>query len=302
MHENTNHEIDLRDLFLTLWESKLLIFTSTTFFLIVAIIYSLSLPNLYLSTAILNPVDQNTTSQTSQSFGGLATLAGLNIPQSLNNKESIAIEKAQSLSFFSDHIMPNIFLPNLMAIKSWDAENNIQYDSSLYNISTQTWLRDSSYPKNLIPSAQESFKVFKKIVQISYEEESGMVKISVKHQSPFIAKKWTELVVTELNNFFRTKDKVETSAAMDYLNTQIAETSYTEIRQVIAALLEQKMQQMTLIESNEYYIFEYLDPPVVMEEKVEPKRSSLSILGAFFGALLGIMISLILSYFTSRRS
>ena len=302
MHENTNHEIDLRDLFLTLWESKLLIFTSTTFFLIVAIIYSLSLPNLYLSTAILNPVDQNTTSQTSQSFGGLATLAGLNIPQSLNNKESIAIEKAQSLSFFSDHIMPNIFLPNLMAIKSWDAKNNIQYDSSLYNISTQTWLRDSSYPKNLIPSAQESFKVFKKIVQISYEEESGMVKISVKHQSPFIAKKWTELVVTELNNFFRTKDKVETSAAMDYLNTQIAETSYTEIRQVIAALLEQKMQQMTLIESNEYYIFEYLDPPVVMEEKFEPKRSSLSILGAFFGALLGIMISLILSYFTSRRS
>ena len=70
-----------------------------------------------------------------------------------------------------------------------------------------------------------------------------------------------------MNDFFRINDKREAQAAMDFLNTQIAQTSYTEIKQVIAQLLQNKMQQLTLIEANDFYVFSYLDPPKVMEKK-----------------------------------
>ncbi len=69
---------------------------------------------------------------------------------------------------------------------------------------------------------------------------------------------------------------------MRFLNQQISETQYTEIRQVIA-LIEQKMQQLTLIEANPNYVFAYIDPPIVMEMKFEPVRSKISILGALLG-------------------
>ena len=87
---------------------------------------------------------------------------------------------------------------------------------------------------------------------------------------------------------------------MDFLNLQMAQTSYTEIKQVIAQLLQQKMQTLTLIEANEFYVFSYLDPPMVMENKIEPTRSSISILGAIFGGMLGILFVIIRHYFTNR--
>ena len=127
------------------------------------------------------------------------------------------------------------------------------------------------------------------------------VTISVKHQSPFVAKAWTELIVDQINYFFRSNDKKEAEASIDFLNAQIAQTSYTEIKQVIAQLLQQKIQQLTLIEANDNYVFAYLDPPIVMEEKIEPSRSSISILGAVLGGMLGIIFVLIRHYFLSRR-
>ena len=84
---------------------------------------------------------------------------------------------------------------------------------------------------------------------------------------------------------------------MNFLNTQMALTSYTEIKQVVAQLLKQKMQQLTLIEANEFYVFSYLDQPAVPKEKIEPTRSSICILGTIFGFMLGVLIVLVRSYF-----
>ena len=73
-----------------------------------------------------------------------------------------AIQKLNTLSFFENNILPNIFLPDLMALESWDRNTNtLNYDESAYNINTNTWVRDYSYPYKQIPSAQESFKEFK---------------------------------------------------------------------------------------------------------------------------------------------
>jgi len=77
----------------------------------------------------------------------------------------------------------------------------------------------------------------------------------------------------------------------------MALTSYTEIKQVVAQLLKQKMQQLTLIEANEFYVFSYLDQPAVPKEKIEPTRSSICILGTIFGFMLGVLIVLVRGYF-----
>ena len=49
-----------------------------------------------------------------------------------------------------------------MAVKSWNSKTNtVAFDDSIYDTSSNTWVRDFSYPKQQIPSAQESFTVFK---------------------------------------------------------------------------------------------------------------------------------------------
>ena len=67
--------------------------------------------------------------------------------------------------------------------------------------------------------------------------QSGFSTLSIKHQSPYIAKEWAELVVNEVNSFYRQKDKTESEKAVNYLNQQISMTSLSEIKQVLAQLL-----------------------------------------------------------------
>ena len=65
--------------------------------------------------------------------------------------------------------------------------------------------------------------------------------------------------------------------------TQIAKTNLAEVKQVLASLLQQEIQKLTLIQASEFYVYEYIDPPVVMEYKSEPKRALICILGLLLG-------------------
>ncbi|MDC1082168.1 Wzz/FepE/Etk N-terminal domain-containing protein [Gammaproteobacteria bacterium] len=288
-------EIDLRKLFDAIWDGKWIIVASATILSIIAVLISISLPNVYKSEALLSPVvSEAVPSGAIRDVGGIASLAGINLQTQPAGNSTKALKKLRTLSFYEDNILPNIFLPDLMALKSWDSKNNkIIYDKNIYNHETQAWSR--------IPSSQKSYKKFKRILGFKKDYETGFITISIRHQSPYIAQEWTNLIVNELNNFFRTNDKREAQAAMDFLNTQMAQTSYTEIKQVIAQLLQNKMQQLTLIEANDFYVFSYLDPPKVMEEKIEPNRRSISILGAVLGILLGILIIIVREFFGIRK-
>ena len=283
-------EIDIKSLFKTIFDSKRLIIISTVLFSLIALIYSLSLSNIYQSTALLSPVDdQSSSSQSLNNIGGLASLAGINISSTSGGNSTKAITKITTLSFFEENILPNIFLPDLMAVRTWDEESNsVIYDSS-YSVQDGKW--------NEIPHPQTSYKEFISRLQVSQDYETKFLTISIKHESPYIAKEWAELVVNEINDFFRAKDKREAESAMKFLNSQMALTNYTEIKQVVAEILKQKMQQLTLIEANEFYVFSYLDQPAVARKKIEPTRSSICILGTIFGFMLGVLIVLVRGYF-----
>lgn len=289
----TEDEIDIKKLLQILWHGKIFIVALTSVFSITAVIYSLMLPNVYQSNGLLSPVDESSSSQAFGNIGGLASLAGIDISSGSGGNIDKSLQKARTFSFFKDNILPNIFLPDLVAMNSWDEENNtIIYDETMFNQETQIWSR--------LPSNQKSHKLFLNITNLK-QNNTGFVTVSVKHRSPYIAQAWAELIVEQLNDFYRTKDKLEAQLAIDFLNTQMLQTRHTEIKQVIAQLIQQKMQQLTLIEANKFYVFSYLDSPLVMEEKIEPNRKSISILGAVLGGLLGILIILIQHYLGYRK-
>ena len=303
---NFDDEIDLRELFHVLLDGKWIIVSLTAFASIVGVIYSLSLPNIYQSKAMLVPVNSSSgISGALGNYSGLVGLAGINLPPGGDEGNSAkAIQKISSLSFFENSILTNIHLPDLMAVKSWNSKiNTLTYDDSIFDTNNNTWIRDFSYPQQQIPSAQESFEVFKtKHLSLSEDKKSGFITLSIKHQSPFIAKQWTELVVNEVNAFYRQKDKSDSEKAVSYLNQQISMTGLSEIKQVIAQLLQEETKKLTLIEANQYYVFDYIDPPAVMEKKSEPKRSLTLILSALLGGMLSILFVLIRHYAFSKKT
>jgi hypothetical protein len=298
-------EIDLQELFYVLSEGKWIIVSLTTFLSIIGVIYSLSLPNLYQSNAILAPVNSSSSiSGALKSYSGLAGIAGISLPSSVDEGNTVkAKQKISSLSFFENNIFPNIHLPDLMAVKSWNSKTNtLTFDDSIYNTNSNVWVRDYSYPQQKIPSAQESFRAFKsKHLILSEDKNSGFITLSIKHQSPFVAKQWVELIVNEVNNFYRQKDKLESEKAVSYLNQQISITGLSEIKEVLATLLQEEIKKLSLVEANMNYVFDYIDPPAVMEKKSEPKRALICILGAILGGMLSVLIVLIRHYAMKQK-
>lgn len=293
-------EINLLELFQILIQEKWKIISLTSLLSFCGIIYSLFLPNIYESRALLVPV--NSSSGISGSLGaysGLAGLAGINLPSGGDDNNSLqAMQKITSFSFFENNILKNIYLPDLMAVKTWDFESNaLKYDESIFEKTSNSWVRKYSHPKKQIPSAQESFEVFiTDHLSVSEAKDSGFITLSIKHKSPFVAKQWVELVVNEVNSFYRQKDKSTSEKAVIYLNQQIVMTTLSEIKQVIAELLQEETQKLTLIEANKYYVFDYIDPPVVMEKHSQPNRALICILFALLGGILSIVLVLFKHY------
>ena len=305
-HSNDfDDEIDLKELFNVLLNGKWIILSLTTFISIMGLIYSLSLPNIYVSSALLAPVKSSSNlSGALGNVGGLAAVAGIKLPSGGDEGNSAkAIKKIGSLSFFENNILTNIYLPDLMAVKSWNPnKNTVVFDENIYDTNSNSWIRDYSYPRKQIPTAQESFEVFAtKHLILSEDKKSGFVSLSIKHQSPFIAKQWVELIVNEINSFYRQKDKIESEKAASYLNQQISLTSLSEIKEALAQLLQEETKKLTLIEANQYYVFDYIDPPAVMEKKSEPKRALICILGALLGGMLSVLIVLIRHYAVKQK-
>lgn len=291
--EYVQDEIDLAVLFKALFQGKWIIISFTSIASIIVVIYSLSLPNIYKAEALLVPLSSNdNVGGNLQDIGGLASLAGISLGDSVD-MSAIAIEKLHSLSFFEAKILPQINLPDLMAVKSWNPSSNlITYDEEIYDASTQTWTREITPLQTPQPSAQESFIAFMEHVGGLKDLKTTFVTIFAKHQSPFIAKEWADLVIRELNSFYREKDKTEAMYAVDYLNKQLSETRLSEVKLVISEVLAQQIQTLSLIEANENYVFDFIDPPVVKEKKSEPRRAIICIVGALLGGFLGAIVAL----------
>ena len=294
--------IDLRELFLVLWEGKTLITIVTGLAAIVSVVVALAMPNIYQSTAILAPKSDGGTgglSRLASQYGGLASLAGINLGGVGGDgmtKSAIALEKMKSLSFFSQHLYEDL-LVDLMAFESWDpSTRQLIYDDEVYDVASKKWLRKVDPPRQSRPSDQEAHKEFVELVSISEDKQTGLISVSVEHESPDIAKQWVELIVGRVSEDLRSKDIREAEESIKFLEAQREKTSLVSLDEVFAQLIEEQTKTIMLANVSNDYVFNVIDPPVAPELKSKPSRALICVLGTLLGGMLGVVVVLIRHY------
>lgn len=300
-HENDD-EIHLRELFKVIWRGKWLVFTISSLFAIAAVFYALSLPNIYKSEALLAPVSEKAGLKVPGQLGGLAALAGVNLGGlGGDDKTGLAIEIIKSREFLSKFIEKHdLFIP-VMAAMGWDrTDNSLVINNKLYDGNTKKWLRNVKAPFKPKPSVLEVHEVFLKHFSISQDKTSGIVRISVEHFSPYLAKSWVEELIKAINEEMRQRDLTEAQRSIDYLNSQIERTKIADVRTMLYSIIEEQTKTVMLAIVRDEYVFKTVDPAVVAEKKEKPARALICILAAILGIIFSVLVVLAKYFFRKQ--
>src|SRR5690554_6324216 len=297
-------EIDLRELFATLWRGKWIILLFTIVFAAAGVFYALSKPNIYQASVLLAPAqNEGGAGGLRGQLGGLASLAGISLGGGGgSNPTVIAKEVLQSRAFPADFIHRHNLAVPLMAAEGRDEKNEKWViDLKKYNPETNQWLNDKD-GKSQKPTDWDMVKKFKEEhLSLSENKDTGMITISVKSQSPPVAKEWAEKLVHDINEHMRKQDVQEAEARIAYLEQKLSETNIAGMQQVFYQLIESETRTVMLANAQDEYIFKTVDPAVVPQEKNGPKRALIAIVATMLGGMLGVFVVFVLAFIRSSK-
>ena len=284
-----NEDIYLSDLFSAVWRKKFFIIIITFIFGISAVFYSLSLENKYTSQATLVPTaGSNTMMSLANQYSGLASLAGVSMPVSNEIDETaLSIEIIESYDFFVNLVSKYDLLAQLVAVKSWDQENNLLFFHE-DEFKNGKWVSEKPFSIDGVPSFQLSHKTFLSSLNIERDLKTNFITIAFEHVSPHVAKEFLEKIIIEVNEINRKYDIDAADRSINFLKKEIQGTQLSEIKIGLNSLVQKQIETKMLANVTQEYAFRIASAPIAPEIKSGPSRSIICIMMSFLGAILSI--------------
>ena len=241
---------------------------------LLSVIYSLTIPEKYLSQAISIQAEiSNPTSV--DSTGGLLQIFG---PQSKSSTEK-TLTILKSRSFFRNFYEDNQFLFELMAVESFDTKNNkYSVNNSTYNQKDNKWISK--------PSFEQSFMAFREQFSVSTDLITGEIYTSTKHINPIVALQWNEAILAKINQITKEKQIKKSSSAIDYYKRQLNNETSLAVRSVLMSSMASELQTIATSNVTDEYSLEVIDPPFLPERSSEPNNAVISILGTILSFVI----------------
>jgi LPS O-antigen subunit length determinant protein (WzzB/FepE family) len=294
MNPNDPNELNIVDLLQAAMSSRKFIILFTSFFTIFAVLYSLSLDNIYSSSYQLS----YTSSFSNQENSSLSILTKLASNESqMDSSGKFVIERMRSRDFFKIFHEDDIFLKNLMAYDSFDiSKSSDSYISDEYNTQNikNQWV-------NGRPSLLNAHKEFiDSNFEIGLDRENGIITLTIFHESPYIAKEWADRVLKEINLYISNIDKTKAQNAYNFLINKLQESTTVEIRKSISALMEKELNTLMLSEVLDNYVFDIIEHAAVPEQKILPQRS-IVVLTYFIASFSFSLIVVLALFFMDKK-
>jgi uncharacterized protein involved in exopolysaccharide biosynthesis len=270
-----------------------------------SVIYAINQPNIYKASTLLAPAGEQGgaggLAKMAGQFGGLASLAGINLGGGSTDKTGLALAVIKSRSFIEKFITKHELLVPLMATKNWNlTTNSLILDENIYDSQSKEWIKDEKSSKKSEPSPWQSFQKFSRLMSVSQDKETGMITLEIEHYSPRVATQWLLWLVEDINTNMREKDKRVANNSIKFLTRKLEQIQLADMQTVFYQLIEEQTKTVMLAEVSQEYVFTTIDPANAPDEKAKPKRALIVVLGTMLGGILSILIVLI-RHFTNNN-
>ena len=299
MNQNNelNNEIDLKDLFFTLWNGKVYIIILSIIFVFLASFYLQFAERKYFVEYNLKPAGETENSPNFSGLGGLASLTGIQLPTSSDNdfsifKELLTSVEVSEIIFENKKIIREIFRPE------WDEtlnnysrppENKIQTFVS-YAKKLLTGNTDVNY---MLPNPRRLVVFIDKNIQIRNDKETGFLKLTSETSEP-------KLILSLIMEATKASDKIMRQRYVDFSTEPLAfykeklrTVRSLEHREALAELIGKEEQKLMFASRGEHFIAEPYINPTISLYPTAPKPIlilALSlVLGLFLGSVLVLM-------------
>ncbi|MGA1384130.1 MAG: Wzz/FepE/Etk N-terminal domain-containing protein [Steroidobacteraceae bacterium] len=252
-------EIDLWELWETIWSGRVLIAAIAGVFTLGGVTYALLAQEWYKADVVLAPAEKKSISGALGQFSGLAALAGVDIPGA-SEQEPVAVLKSNAFSraFIEDQKLLDVLLEG----QSFDDA----------------------------PDIRDAVKTFNtNIRSVTEDKKTGLVTLSIRWKDPETAASWANLLVERLNDRLRNQALAESERNVAYLQREIAASSVVSLQQSMGRVLEGEMQKLMLARGNEEFAFKVIDRAVPPKQRDAPKRTLIALVSLLAGGFLGIL-------------
>ncbi|MHB8814701.1 MAG: Wzz/FepE/Etk N-terminal domain-containing protein [Steroidobacteraceae bacterium] len=272
-------EFTLRDLAADFWASKFAYSIMIGIFVVAGVAIGILSPKEYEATTVVMAATDDTSSHLGSlgslaaQYGGLASLAGITLPESSKQVEAIAVLKSELLT--QRFIEQNDLLPVLYP--------------KLWNPQTKTWR--TSDPQET-PTLWKANRVFANKIRAVEEGRGGLVTLKITWTNPQAAADWANQLVAMTNSYLRNKAIAEAERNIAYLNEQASKTTVLEARQAIFSLLESEIDREMVARGRTEYALRVIDPAFAPDKPSSAGPKLLGLLGFGLGFTMAALLTL----------
>lgn len=282
-------EIDLLELLRVLFNHKLSILLCTLVFGVGAFVIAITTPNTYQADVLVSSSQGGGMGSALVSqYGGLAAMAGIDLGSGDAGLESVlALLKSRKfiISFINEEGLKPVLFPD-----KWDEETKVWFTPAPGMRSRiKSALVGSANDEVLDPKPSDlgAYGAFSKIMTVSEDKKSGLVTIKVDSENPVMAANWANKIVVRLNAYLKDEAISQSDQNIRYLEQEIVDTPLVEFKTALYELVETEAKSKMFANVQKEYALKVIDPAVVPEGPIKPKRSLILILGVLLGFMVG---------------
>jgi len=244
------------------WRYRLLIGVTALLVVLAGLYLALTTRPVYRAEVVVTQVTNDHNGEPGAltgSLGGLASFVGLNNPAGASQEaEAVLNSRYLTQLFIGQHNLVKEILGNT--------------------------------PRQSLWLAVDRFRT--KVLSITELKEKGTTTVALQWTNPQLVAEWANDYVALANELLRTRALDDSSRAIGYLKVEIQKTDSVEVQRALYNLIESETKTNMLANTRKEYAFTVVDPAVIPEQRVWPKRTLIVVSAGVLGGLLGLFIAL----------
>jgi hypothetical protein len=296
-NDELNDEIDLRDLFFTLWVGKIYIIFFSIISVFLASFYLQSAERKFSVEYNVKPVGETKNSPSLSGLGSFASLAGIQLPTSSGSdfnifKELITAPEVSEIIFENKKIIREIFR------SEWDETLNNYSRPPKSKI--QIFVNDAkklltgNTDVNYMPPNPRRLAIFiNGNIQIGEDKETGFLKFTSETSKP-------ELMLSLIIEATKASDKIMrqryigfSTEPLAFYKDKLRTARSREHREALAELIGKEEEKLMFASKGKHFIAEPYINPTISLHPTAPKSELILVLSLLLGLFLGAALVLV---------